>query len=321
MASNYTTNYGLCQWEAGDQFVRSEFNQDNAKIDAALAQGREALALLGRNTYNLLLREARAGRSVGWQQGLVMEAFLERPQGPQLTTGLFWEKAHQRLCIDGTAQSTALINYGTNFGRPLAVDESVFVPWTATGSGLITKISLYVTGNGPFRLQIVRVDGTQTTSTTLTATGAKTVTFTDLFLPRGDYQIRVTNTGTEEITVYSYADVSSEPFGVRIDMDSSVISEGTYTTLSTDPGVSWRFLRGWVRYQGGSLTPSIELDDAWTSLSHQGRAGVLEDGASCTEGAFSLDLSTLQSGAFRLKFDVRRTADEFHLCDCGVVLL
>ena len=36
MASNYTTNYGLCQWEAGDSFVRTEFNQDNARIDAAL---------------------------------------------------------------------------------------------------------------------------------------------------------------------------------------------------------------------------------------------------------------------------------------------
>ena len=37
MASNYTTNYGLCQWEPGDNFVRTEFNQDNAKINAALA--------------------------------------------------------------------------------------------------------------------------------------------------------------------------------------------------------------------------------------------------------------------------------------------
>ena len=36
MASNYTENYGLCQWEAGDSFVRTEFNQDNARIDAAL---------------------------------------------------------------------------------------------------------------------------------------------------------------------------------------------------------------------------------------------------------------------------------------------
>ena len=36
MASNYTENYGLCQWEATASFVRTEFNQDNARIDAAL---------------------------------------------------------------------------------------------------------------------------------------------------------------------------------------------------------------------------------------------------------------------------------------------
>ena len=37
MASNYTTNYQLNQWEAGDQVLRAEFTQDNQKIDAALA--------------------------------------------------------------------------------------------------------------------------------------------------------------------------------------------------------------------------------------------------------------------------------------------
>jgi len=36
MASNYTPNYSLCQWEADDQVLRTEFNADNAKIDAAL---------------------------------------------------------------------------------------------------------------------------------------------------------------------------------------------------------------------------------------------------------------------------------------------
>ena len=37
MASNYTSNYNLCQWAAGDRVLRTEFNADNAKIDAALA--------------------------------------------------------------------------------------------------------------------------------------------------------------------------------------------------------------------------------------------------------------------------------------------
>jgi len=36
MASNYTSNYSLCQWAADDKVLRTEFNADNAKIDAAL---------------------------------------------------------------------------------------------------------------------------------------------------------------------------------------------------------------------------------------------------------------------------------------------
>ena len=37
MASNYTEHYDLCQWAATDQVQRTDFNADNAKIDAALA--------------------------------------------------------------------------------------------------------------------------------------------------------------------------------------------------------------------------------------------------------------------------------------------
>ena len=33
---NRTTNYKLCQWEAEDKVRRTDFNEDNAKIDAAI---------------------------------------------------------------------------------------------------------------------------------------------------------------------------------------------------------------------------------------------------------------------------------------------
>jgi hypothetical protein len=33
---NRTQNYNLCQWEAADKVQRTDFNADNAKIDAAL---------------------------------------------------------------------------------------------------------------------------------------------------------------------------------------------------------------------------------------------------------------------------------------------
>lgn len=40
MASNQTSSYGLSQWEATDQVKRTDFNADNAKIDAALETGK-----------------------------------------------------------------------------------------------------------------------------------------------------------------------------------------------------------------------------------------------------------------------------------------
>ena len=46
MASNYTTNYQLNQWEAGDQVLRTDFNQDNQKIDGALKINAEAIETL-----------------------------------------------------------------------------------------------------------------------------------------------------------------------------------------------------------------------------------------------------------------------------------
>lgn len=38
MASNHTQQYGLSQWEATDQVLRTDFNEDNQKIEAALVR-------------------------------------------------------------------------------------------------------------------------------------------------------------------------------------------------------------------------------------------------------------------------------------------
>ncbi len=42
MSTDHTPNYQLSQWEPDDQFVRTDFNEDNAKIDAALLAERSA---------------------------------------------------------------------------------------------------------------------------------------------------------------------------------------------------------------------------------------------------------------------------------------
>ena len=36
MAGNYTEHYQLSQWQPQDRVLRTEFNQDNAKLDGAL---------------------------------------------------------------------------------------------------------------------------------------------------------------------------------------------------------------------------------------------------------------------------------------------
>ena len=62
MASNYTENYGLCQWEATDQVRREEFNQNNAKVDAALnKQGQEIQEEINIRTKAILEIQEKTG--------------------------------------------------------------------------------------------------------------------------------------------------------------------------------------------------------------------------------------------------------------------
>ena len=46
MSTNKTTHYQLNQWEAEDRVLRTEFNQDNAKLDSALTQAAQERAEL-----------------------------------------------------------------------------------------------------------------------------------------------------------------------------------------------------------------------------------------------------------------------------------
>lgn len=52
MASNYTENYGLCQWEETDAVLRTDFNEDNAKIDEALKNQKNNISSLSSKLAN-----------------------------------------------------------------------------------------------------------------------------------------------------------------------------------------------------------------------------------------------------------------------------
>ena len=60
MSTNHTTNYNLNQWEATDKVLRTEFNEDNAKIDAALKS--HDVELAGLEAQNTAIEAALAAK-------------------------------------------------------------------------------------------------------------------------------------------------------------------------------------------------------------------------------------------------------------------
>ena len=82
MATNYTTNYDLCQWESTDQVLRTDFNADNAKVDAALtaleaAKDRLEQAAINANYYvgRLALRDVLDNSVPIPQRAMLVETF------------------------------------------------------------------------------------------------------------------------------------------------------------------------------------------------------------------------------------------------------
>ena len=65
MATNQTTNYQLNQWEPTDQVLRTDFNADNAKLDAALNALSDQVAKMADEEDLTALSESVAAVSAG----------------------------------------------------------------------------------------------------------------------------------------------------------------------------------------------------------------------------------------------------------------
>ena len=63
MASNHTPNYNLNQWQATDRVIRTDFNKDNAKIDAALAAGAAQRRDIDTRAHPILLKTLTSGEA------------------------------------------------------------------------------------------------------------------------------------------------------------------------------------------------------------------------------------------------------------------
>ena len=90
MASNHTTNYQLCQWQADDQVKRTDFNEDNAKIDSALKGLSDGLAAAQAEKADQTALDALAAEVAKKATTAALEALSQKLASmPCLVTGTY----------------------------------------------------------------------------------------------------------------------------------------------------------------------------------------------------------------------------------------
>lgn len=144
MASNYTENYGLCQWEATDNFVRTEFNADNAKldqelgrVDAMATELSRAVPNLSYTVYDLAMKDYYESKYHGYRRALFLENFYYQDMIGSLTGGLVVQD--QALVLTGAGKTGTLTLLPTSL-TGVAWDRAV--AWVKYAIGGTRSISV-----------------------------------------------------------------------------------------------------------------------------------------------------------------------------------
>ena len=113
MASNYTENFGLCQWEATDQVLRTDFNEVNQKIDRALEEDAVAITALTsqlaqKGNCRIEMRSYVGNGQYG-QSTPTRITFSSMPTAILIT-------GHKAICLARGGDKTGTIALSTDFG-------------------------------------------------------------------------------------------------------------------------------------------------------------------------------------------------------------
>ena len=324
MASNYTTNYGLCQWEPGDNFLREEFNQDNAKIDEAIHHVANQLEPMNYNIYYLALQHYYDGKTNLPKKALLFDGFLDAEQAESWDLGLELDTTDGVLRVPTKGESDS----SRGVTGTLTNVESVVTAtptWVTTGSGHLTGLTFYFTGT--LKIELLEDGVTDPlASGTFTGTGPG-ATFCPLEADVGagrSYRFRLSNPDGTPVTFYYGNDPGGSTTWLVFTrhVTPTPATKASLTTTQVQLGSSGhKKALAWVRYQGGSVT--IELNDGtgWRNMTSEGsRSTVNQDGKSCKEITFSLDGVT--GSGLQVRLTLTRTAQgTCTVYDNGVVFL
>lgn len=134
MATNHTTNYHLNQWEPTDQVLRTDFNEDNAKLEAALTAlnttAQQHTTQLAQQAAQLTLRGNVAFKTVSYVG-----------TGLGQTSSLTFEKKPLMLEIRGETEPSMLsFLYGATYtvGYGLGGINGIKITWSGNSVSWIT---------------------------------------------------------------------------------------------------------------------------------------------------------------------------------------
>lgn len=338
MASGYTANYGLCQWQRSDKFLREEFNGDNEKIDAALkaaedkaasdaqtAQNTADRALAGLeaadyNIYNLLLQNEYEGKYTGYKKALLYDGFLDESRVASKSAAIQIKDRAARLSKTGQGNITTAKTSDTCF---LGDDPCSTGTKTATGGGVLTgfTFSFYPSDNYGCSTQMtVTYNGEAVARQKVTfdpgETGTKTVTLeTPVELIKGDtFSIKLdSNNSSRSVRIYLN---SSGYMAGTILITSRGATSGNLTSKAVDLTGTGDKALIFVRYSGGEVVPSI----SGSSLTRAGRRTTVETGGqSCTEDTYE---GTWSGGNLTASFALNcGNSSECVFFDYGIVVI
>ena len=338
MASGYTANYGLCQWQPEDKFLREEFNQDNAKLDAALKAAEDkaaedaqaaqqtadralsGLAAADYNIYNLLLQNEYEGKYTGYKKALLYDGFSDESRVASKSTEILVKDKAARLSKIGQGDITTAKTSGFCF---LGDDPCSTGTKTATGGGVLTglSISFYPSSSYSCTSQMtVTYNGETVARQTVTfeagETGSKTITLeTPVELSKGDtFSISLgSNNSSRSVSIYLN---SSGYMAGTILITSRGAASGTLTAKAAELTGTGEKALVFVRYTGGGVIPALNGAEL-VKTGH--RKSIEVNGQSCNEDTYE---GTWSGGSLTASFTLNcGNYIECVFFDYGIVVL
>ena len=334
MASGYTSNYGLCQWQRSDKFLREEFNQDNEKLDAALKAAEDrATAETGRvrtrleainyNLCNLLLQNDYEGKYTGFKRAMLFDGFLDG-DGISALSGFI--SGENTLSLSRTGQTNVTIATSTGSTSPLSTPEL-----TMTGSGKITGFlyhaytSLKLSGTCSIGYTLT-INGEAVKSGTTSIQAPSQDVLTDYTLSLGSVLVKSGDVCVLRLESKTSGLVfkkgSGDTLSGTMQIQSAAASSGTMTakavTLPETAGVM-----AWVRCKGGTVGLSIKNDGQTIPFIKGETISTVEPLAktACQETTFTLD-QALEAGSWQvvLTGTIDDEETDMDVFDYGVIL-